>query len=559
MDYELLSRPAILAPIFLAISYIIYQIFLKPSPVSQLNLPIVGARPGDWFPYTQAKWRNYRDFRSAALEADRLSRETNPKNPHQAALFPVFGGTPNLIHLPRSEIKFVIDQPDPAVVDMHGQVMDGMQMDYILSDPHLVKDPVWASHHKMITTMLTSQIPNLVPDVADETAWLFNHLWELEPGQSKDVLVYDTLRRVISGMTNRVTVGLPLCPEEGFLDVSVSHASLVYTTGQVLSWVWKPFKPPVALVTTVPLKRKSHQFCELLRPEVKRRLAEYDAHQADLEKKSLSGAVKTDFLQWCINQAKTLGSPYLLSPETLAGRITLINFSGIHTTAFAVTHAVLDLVYSPNREQIIAELREEIESCLDKYGEPVDAKSETKKRRQWNKATLNAMHKLDSLLRESGRLNSIVNIGLPRKVSAPEGLLTPHSKIRIPKGAAIVVPAYAVFRDPETYPSPDEFKPFRFVEQRADGSEENGTRAGKAFPSTSADYLVFGQGKSACPGRFFVANELMLVMAHIVLNYDLAPGEGQTSRPENKWYGMNVLPDLGARIRITRREKTYFS
>ncbi|KAK4215200.1 cytochrome P450 [Rhypophila decipiens] len=550
MDPELFSRPAILAPIFLAISYIVYQIFLKPSPVSQLNLPIVGARPGDWFPYTQAQWRNYRDFRAAALEADRLSRAANPENPHQAVLFPVLGGTPNLIYLPRSEIKFVIDQPDPVGVDMHGQVVDTMQLDYILSDPHLVRDPIWSTHHKMVATTLTSQIPNLVPDLADETAWLFKHLWELDPGQSKDVLVFDTLRRVISGTTNRVTVGLPLCRDEEFQHVSVSHASLVATTGQVMSWIWKPFKPLVALVTAMPLKRISHRFCELLRPEVKRRLAEYDAHQAALEKKSSSGAVRNDFLQWTINQAKTVGSPYLLSPETLAGRIALLNFSGIHTTAFAVTHALLDLVYSPNREQIIAELREEIESCLDKYGEP-----------RWKKASLNAMHKLDSLLRESGRLNSIVNIGLPRKVSAPEGLLTPHSKIRIPKGTSIAVPAYAVFRDPETYPSPDEFKPFRFAEQRADSSEENSTRAraGKAFPSTSAEYLVFGHGKTACPGRFFVANELMLVMAHIVLHYDLGPGKGQTSRPENKWYGMNVLPDLGASIRVTRREKTSFS
>ncbi|KAM7219414.1 cytochrome P450 [Rhypophila decipiens] len=558
MDYELLSRPAILAPIFLAISYMIYQIFLKPSPVSQLNLPIVGARPGDWFPYTQAQWRNYRDFRAAALEADRLSRAANPENPHQAVLFPVLGGTPNLIHLPRSEIKFVIDQPDSAVVDMHGQVIDNMQLDYILSDPHLVRDPIWSTHRKMITTTLTSQIPNLVPDLADETAWLFNQLWELDPGQSKDVLVFDELRRVISGTTNRVTIGLPLCRDKEFLDISVSHASLVSTTGQVMSWIWKPFKPLVALVTAVPLKRKTHQFYELLRPEVKRRLAEYDAHQADLEKRSLSGAVRNDFLQWCINQAKTLGSPYLLSPETLAGRIALVNFAGIHTTAFAVTHALLDLVYSPNREQIIAELRQEIESCLNKYGEPVDDASETTKQKLWNKTALNAMHKLDSLLRESGRLNSIVHLGLPRKVSAPEGLLTTHSKIRIPKGTVIAVPAYAVFRDPETYPSPDEFRPFRFAEQRTDSTEKNGTRAGKAFPSTSAEYLGFGHGKNACPGRFFVANELKLVMAHIVLNYDLAPGEGQMSRPENKWYGMNMLPDLGSRIRVTRREKTSF-
>ena len=77
----------------------------------------------------------------------------------------------------------------------------GFQTDYTLSDPYLVDNPL---HHKIITTLLTSQISNLVPDVADETTWAFNRVWDPAPGQFKEVVVYDTLRRVISGATNRI-------------------------------------------------------------------------------------------------------------------------------------------------------------------------------------------------------------------------------------------------------------------------------------------------------------------------------------------------------------------
>ncbi|KAK4205923.1 cytochrome P450 [Rhypophila decipiens] len=543
MDYELFSRPAILAPAVLALSYIIYQIFFKPSPISKLKLPIVGARPGDWFPYSQAKWRNFVNFRSAALEADRLSREANPSNPHQAVFLPVLGYIPNLVQLPRSEIQFLIDQPDP-ILNMHDQVLDTLQLDYVLSDPHLVHQPL---HHKIITTTLTSQIGNLVPDVADETAWAFNHVWDVASGQSKDVVVYDTLRRVISGVTNRVFLGTPLCRDEELLDIGLSYANLMPITGQVLAWFSGPIKSIISVFLTLPLKVKYRRFCKLLRPEVKRRLAEYDARQADPEKPTLPK--RNDFLEWCINQAKPSGDPYLYSPDTLAGRIILVNFAGIHTTSFAITHALLDLVYSPNKDQIIAELREEIEACLEKYGEP-----EPGKRKKWNKASLNAMHKLDSLLRESARLNSLVTIGLARKVAAKDGLVTPHSKIRLPKGTVVVVPAYPVMRDGEKYPAPEEFRPFRFSDLRADESKEYVKRAGKAFATTGGDYLAFGHGRNACPGRFFVSNELKIVLGWIVLNYELEGVDGQVGRPENKWYGVNVVPDFGARIRISRRD-----
>jgi cytochrome P450 len=41
------------------------------------------------------------------------------------------------------------------------------------------------------------------------------------------------------------------------------------------------------------------------------------------------------------------------------------------------------------------------------------------------------------------------------------------------------------------------------------------------FTSTAADSLYFGHGKHACPGRFFAATELRLLLAHLVTHYDL--------------------------------------
>jgi cytochrome P450 len=68
--------------------------------------------------------------------------------------------------------------------------------------------------------------------------------------------------------------------------------------------------------------------------------------------------------------------------------------------------------------------------------------------------------------------------------------------------------------------------------------------------STSADYLSFGHGRHACPGRFFAANELKLLLAYMVLNYDIEPLE---KRPDGKWVGTVCLPDMKATIKVRRR------
>jgi hypothetical protein len=54
------------------------------------------------------------------------------------------------------------------------------------------------------------------------------------------------------------------------------------------------------------------------------------------------------------------------------------------------------------------------------------------------------------------------------------------------------------------------------------------------------------------PGRFFVAHELKLIMAHILLNYDIKL-VGKV--PEKVWIGSSIFPHLKAEIQV-RRKKT---
>lgn len=55
--------------------------------------------------------------------------------------------------------------------------------------------------------------------------------------------------------------------------------------------------------------------------------------------------------------------------------------------------------------------------------------------------------------------------------------------------------------------------------------------------------MHFGYGRHSCPGRFFAANEIKLILARILLEYDLKMPEGLTERYANINMGTDVLPD----------------
>ncbi|KAI2781530.1 hypothetical protein F4815DRAFT_444313 [Daldinia loculata] len=100
---EIANIPAIIIPVLLAAIFI-YGIFGS----SRLpDLPIVGAKPGEWFPLTRAKWRNLKDTKTAVEFAYSNYR-------HQTCILPVAGVHDHVL-LPASEFKWLVSQPESDV------------------------------------------------------------------------------------------------------------------------------------------------------------------------------------------------------------------------------------------------------------------------------------------------------------------------------------------------------------------------------------------------------------------------------------------------------------
>ncbi|XXH01654.1 hypothetical protein Hte_008014 [Hypoxylon texense] len=524
LDESIQSSLAVLAPVVLLTGYFLYQFYSAPKLP---DLPIVNAKPGEWFPLQRAKWRNTMNMRIATEIAYNHHR-------NRACVLPI-AGAQNFIHLPREDLQWLVDRP-ATEVDILEQIIDFLQLDYTITDPKLAHFP---AHISIASGALTRETGNLVPDLLDEIEFGIRSHWGIED-EYRSVCVYDSMRRIVGQTTNRAFIGLPLCRNSALLDAAVAFALDIPITSSLLHLFWKPIRPLAALLITLPNRIHSYRFFNIIRPEIRRRLKEYDARRADPNCETLLAKKPNDFLQWSIDQAKSLGDPYYGKVETLAGRVLLVNFTSIHTSSFAITHVILDLASS--KQEYIEELRDEITSvlALPEHGG------------QWSKRALAAMPKLDSVLRESQRLNSFVTTATNRMVVAPKGITTP-SGTHVPKGAMVCTPSFPVFHDPELYPEPHTFKPFRFAEQRAASAEAGGSyvqRSRLAFATTSPEYTAFGHGRHACPGRFFASTMLRLTLAYAILNYDF---EIQAERPENIWFAANRIPPLAASIRVKRR------
>ncbi|KAK7959449.1 uncharacterized protein PG986_004303 [Apiospora aurea] len=503
-----LLRPAVLGPVFAIISYVVYQILRSPR-VKLPDLPVVGAKPGEWFPLQRARWRNASNMAAATQQAYRQYR-------NQAVIFPVAGDY-DYVYLPLEELQWLLDLPDSSV-SMHQRAMDVLQIQHTVMEPQL--------------GVMTRETGNLIPELYDESQHAVSKFWGTEPGVTKEMPVYAVVQQMVSRVTNRVFVGFPLCRDEVFLKTGIAYAMDVPISANILKFVWEPLRPLAALAVALPNRIHTNRFIAMLRPETERRIAMYDALKADPETKA-ADKTPNDLLQWCVDQAKASGDWYLNRVYSLASRVLLLNFASIHTSSFAMTHAMFDL--ASNDPAYIEELRHEIKTVLAENGGV------------WDKRTLQKMHKLDSTMRESQRMNSIVTFATTRQVIDPKGITTP-SGVHIPRA-----PSWA---------------PFRFAEMRqqqevsgagADGEKGDPAstttknyvqRARQAWATTSPDFVAFGHGRYACPGRFFAAAELKLMLAYIVLHYDIGHLE---QRPSNSWFSAARLPPMKESLKLTRR------
>ncbi|KAG6872887.1 hypothetical protein C0995_005592 [Termitomyces sp. Mi166 len=375
-------------------------------------------------------------------------------------------------------------------------------------------------HVEVIRSPLTRNLVARFPDVQDEIKSAFE---EYIPQTEEWTLIkaLSTIRKIVSRSSNRLFVGLPICRNDDYRDLNVEFAVDVMKTAQFIN-LFPNFLKPFAGRYFSNLESQIQRAMGHLRPFIQERLDNDAKYGKDWSERPRN---KNDALSWLLDHAEENQK----TVRSLTTRILVINFAAIHTTSQAFTQVLFDLAAYPS---FVPALREEVETVIKEDG--------------YSKMSLHKMVKLDSFIKESQRLGANNALIMQRKVLKD---FTFSDGTVVPKGHIIAVPNFAMHLDEEKYVNASVFDGFRFSKMR-ELQDEGFSKY--QMVALSHDYIVFGHGRHACPGRFFAVNELKALLVHTLLNYDVAL-ENDGPRPANSAFNTRISANSTASVMFRKK------
>jgi len=462
--------------------------------------------------------------------------EYSKKN--QTFALPRFGTAPTVL-LPLSKIQTMIHQPE-TTVSQKLVLHDFVQT--VTGDHDLQVNPI---HIDLIRNQLTRKLPMITNEVYEELVLAFKDYWPVSKGEWTTFKAVDTCTKIVSRAANRAFCGAELCRNSELLDHIGEYAHSMFIGVGVVGMLPFFLRPILAPIIVRPAKKHLEIVKKLAVPVIQRRLDQLRSGKPPVPTGDISDNTN-DALQWLIEECVKKNDPAELDPVRICRRIVRVNMVAIHTTSTTITNTLLDLYSSPHRAEIVEGLREEVSRVLAAAGGT------------WTKAAVNDLHRIDSTIKESMRKSGIFIAGMTRVIADTNGVDFGDG-IHVPYGVRVATPNCAIHMDPQNYESPDTFDAFRFSRARESLATSTDAAAktsnlialtSQAAVTTSDKFLSFGHGRGACPGRFFASQEMKLMLAHIVMTYDLRVAE----RPKNRDFGAMSIPVGAATLEVKLRD-----
>lgn len=203
-----------------------------------------------------------------------------------------------------------------------------------------------------------------------------------------------------------------------------------------------------------------------------------------------------------------------MSQDRLCDNIVGSVAAGRETTALSVSWALYLLALDSDTQ---TRVREEITTVLQ--GDDVSAQ------------TLEDLHLTRSVIHESMRLYP------PAPQIARDCLEDADvAGIKIKKGMNVVIPIYAIHRNPDYWDQPNAFDPDRFLNPEV-FAKQNRFR-----------YLPFGGGARLCLGQAFAMAEAVTLLAKIIQTLEVAPADDPSIELET---GASLRARDGIKLRIS--------
>ncbi|THU93421.1 cytochrome P450 [Dendrothele bispora CBS 962.96] len=391
--------------------------------------------------------------------------------------------------------------------------------DYYTIHPKLMSNPY---HVDVIRHSLTRNIDAGFGDIQEELESAVPEKIPLSEGTDwTEIHAWPAVLEIVVRTANRFLVGLPLCRDPDFRQLNIDFAMSVFKNAMIINLFPEFLHPIVGRVFSgrrvAMRKLKKH-----LQPIIEERLKMKEIYGKEWQDKP------NDFIQWLIDAEEFAPLSQRSSVEDICARVLVVNFGAIDSTS-TILAALYRLASNPDATEI---MRNELESITRREGT--------------TKAAVTQMQLLDSFLKESVRLSPSTAVGVFRRALKD---FTFSDGTIVPSGTIITFATWAIMRDEEIYPGGSEFRPFRFAEMR--GQEGEGTK--HHFSTVSPEWLLFGQGRHTCPGRFFASTEIKAFLAYILMNYDVKFRDDSKNVPERSATQVHTGPDVEARVMFRKR------
>jgi len=189
-----------------------------------------------------------------------------------------------------------------------------------------------------------------------------------------------------------------------------------------------------------------------------------------------------------------------MSDEELRDELVTVLAAGHETTATGLAWAMERLLRSP---RALARLRESLAAGEDDY--------------------------LDATVKETLRARPVI-VDVARKLTAPARI----GGYELPAGTFVMAAIAALHYREDLFPEPEEFRPERFLEGKADNYA----------------WIPFGGGVRRCIGAAFAEYEMRIVLRAILERADLSAPDPKPERVKVR--NITLAPSRGTRVTLDR-------
>lgn len=378
-------------------------------------------------------------------------------------------------------------------------------------------DPHHAVPGRTIKVLLRTNLPNLRPNIKSRVTEGFAA--KLDQASSTvdgwtRVSAFGLARSITESVNSEVLLGSKLADCKEFMAAATRYsndAAAAFEICRQLPSVFTPLVAPAIMAWSGSMKKVA----AAVREVVVERLEEMTSLPYHKVK-------HMDCLQWVIESSNT---PAQRTVERLTQQIGALFFASSHQMPMALVYAIYSLCDHP---EYIEQLQQEI---ADNMSSDVED-------------SFKNMHLLDAFLRESARLNPLDALSIQRKVLSP---FTLPSGGHIPAGNLVAIPQQAVLQNPEYYPNPSHFDPYRYFPNQTRKRHQDVTTR---YTDVSHSFPYWGSPRKPCPGRWYVSEMLKLALVHLITEYDF---KLEDSRPRSFNWTTAVVPRMRTQILLRKK------